>query len=416
MTYGNGRNASGSATSPTVWRTDEYVYAIMVSLSWAPIVCKLTLATGVWQTYDLTSTFATPLSVPPKDGKVDFSDAHKTMAIAVDSLGHVLVVGNLHSDPLNIARSTNPHDITAWTTEVPGVIAGSGDPGACTYPAFVRFSDGELWLKFSQEDLGGSSNGRDSVLYRLEAGATSWSAVGGGTGEIMTVVGSEVIPPGAGEANRRAYLYPGVVDRDDVYHLWGTWRLRRNPVLQSDLIYVKTADRGATWQNVYGTTVTVPLVYPDSLADVGVEGAADPANAGNLAVDSAGHVHGTYFFYFAEDAVHFWWDGTGWNTEPIPSLGFGDLPVITFHREELWYTGFKEGRLVSINPSSGAVVSHGEVPGPAPITPGVAFPNGATYAPSPDHVLTGRATFFLPQGDTPRIYSLGDGPRYRVVP
>lgn len=415
MTYGNGRNASGGTTGPTVWRTEDYVYAIMVSLSWAPIACKLTIATGQWQTFDLTSVFATPQSVPPKDGKVDAADAHKTMAIAVDALGHVLVVGNLHTDPLTIARTVNPHDITAWTAGVPSVIAGSGDPANCTYPAFAAFSDGELWLKFSQEDVGGSSDGRDSVIYRLEAGETTWAPVGSGSGEIMTAVGNESVPAGPGEVNRRAYLYPGIVDRQDTYHIWGSWRLRRGPVLQPDLIYMKTADRGETWQNAQGVTVDVPLTYPDSLAAVQVTGgAANPANAGNLAVDWEGHIHGTYFFLYATDPVHFWWDGSQWNTESLASLGFTDLPVITFIREEIWYTGFKEGRLVSMNPSTGAMAIHGEVPGPAPITPTVSFPNGACYAPAPDHPMSGVATFFLPQGDLPRIYSLGNGPRYRV--
>jgi hypothetical protein len=73
VAYGNGRNGAGH-TYPQVWPTVDHVYAIMVTLSWRPIVCKLTKATGTWATADLTSHL----------GLVDPNDNHRAMALGVE--------------------------------------------------------------------------------------------------------------------------------------------------------------------------------------------------------------------------------------------------------------------------------------------------------------------------------------------
>lgn len=405
MAYGNGRNGQ-SNSHPQLWRTPTHVFAIMVTRAWAPVACKLTLATGQWETFDLSALPGNPLRAP-----VDATDAHRGMAMAVDSFGHVLVCGNLHTDPVNIVRTTSPGDITSWVPASPD-ISSSGDPLECTYPAFSTFSDGELWLQLAQQDVGQSSDGRDSVIYRLPSGSTGWEPVVG-TGDLMVASGSEDPGPGTGAPNRRAYLLPGFVDADDVYHGWGVWRLRSQPVSQRDLFYVRTLDRGTTWENVAGAPVTVPLTHPTTLQEAQVTGAVDPLNNGNLALDANGGVHGTFRGFFTDS--HFWWDGTAWNVEDLSELGFADVPAVSFVRGNLWFTGVRGGRLVSIHASTGAEAMHGEASPPALPAPGVAFPDGATYLPAPQHEVTGITTFFLPQGDEPRIYSLGEGSRRRSV-
>lgn len=253
------------------------------------MACKLTKSTGVWQTADLSAHFCT----------VDPDDNHRAMAIGVDWQGRVVVCGNLHVDQIKLVTSGPGGDFGSWVVTTPASFSVSGDPAACTYPCFTAFSDGELWLKFAQQDPGETADGRDSVLFRLPVGSSTWQPVVG-NGEFMVVSRTE--DPGLpGEVDRRAYLFPGVVDDHDVFHTWGSWRLRQNPLFYTDLFYVRTADRGATWQNVLGQAVRVPLTYPLTLSEARVANLPEqPLNNGNLAIDPAGRPHGTYRGFFGD--------------------------------------------------------------------------------------------------------------------
>jgi hypothetical protein len=93
-----------------------------------------------------------------------------------------------------------------------------------------------------------------------------------------------------------------------------------------------------------------------------------------------------------------------------------DEAAISFARGRRWYTGQRSGRLVSVEALTAAEARHGDAPPQLPKVGALQYPNGAAYLPSPDHIASGRSLFFVPQGDVPTVYGLGDGARHEVAP
>ncbi|WP_255520223.1 BNR-4 repeat-containing protein [Paenarthrobacter sp. YJN-D] len=113
-------------------------YAVWYNESGALIIGKRTLPNGAWTTFDLSTVAANPLVLP-----VD-NDPHNSASIIVDAAGYIHVAANMHGDVLRYVRSTNPHDITAWTA--PGM-TGLNE-AQMTYTRFALHPDGTVFFLY----------------------------------------------------------------------------------------------------------------------------------------------------------------------------------------------------------------------------------------------------------------------------
>jgi hypothetical protein len=102
------------------------------------------------------------------------SDAHATAAIIADAQGYLHVFYGCHSDniyPIKHSKSTNPKDISAWTTKTN---LTSTQAPAPTYPWPIRVSNGDLYL-FFRESCGSGTWARECYTKSVDNGET-WSA------------------------------------------------------------------------------------------------------------------------------------------------------------------------------------------------------------------------------------------------
>ena len=266
-------------------------YAVWSNADRHPFVGKRTLPDGEWSTYDLTSG-------PAFLNAVTATDEHNCYTIAVDSAGYVHIAGNMHGDWLRYARSTNPGDITAWTAGAMIGTAGAPDTGTerlVSYPKFFTHPDGTLFFTYRN----GSSGNGDWYLNRYDAAAKTWARVSKLFDGIST--------------SESAYLDNVVIDDDGVIHISYQWRPNGGTTADTnDLSYVRSTDKGVSWQSVTGAAVTVPITHAGSPR---VLVAAGFQNSCGLSVDTQGRPHIVNMIVPTTgpwQVVHHYWDGAVW--------------------------------------------------------------------------------------------------------
>jgi hypothetical protein len=173
-----------------------------------------------------------------RKGSVVGFDSHNYLTMAVDSMGHLHLSGNMHSDPLIYFRTTKPLEITSlvFVGRMTGV-----DEGAVTYPRFFR-GPGEQFL-FRYRD-GGSGNGSD--YYNLYDPKTRrWSRL----------VSQSVLD---GEGKRNAYAQLPLLGPDDRWHMIYMWRDTWDCETNHDLCYACSSDM-IHWERSDGTPTALPI-------------------------------------------------------------------------------------------------------------------------------------------------------------
>src|SRR5262249_39290001 len=138
-------------------------FAVWVGPDGTPFAGMRQRCSATWQRVNLATLPGNPLHAPTG------SDLHDVFTVAVDSLGYVHIVGNMHGQPLRYIRSSSPGEITTGMTPP---MPGASD--VITYPQLVRLPDGTL-LFWRREGVAG--NGR-ILLDALDPGATAWRLVG----------------------------------------------------------------------------------------------------------------------------------------------------------------------------------------------------------------------------------------------
>lgn len=442
--WSNARNSS-SGSSPRHAVGGGWEYAAVIQHNWKLVIYKRAVDTETW-----TSSFNFPDN-GFSQFLVQVNDSHNSIAITVDSLGYIHVVGNSHdkaSEGLRYLRSTNPHDISAWT--VPAVPAGwaEGSPDShvvSTYFAFQTFSDGEVFMaaSMSEQFENPSVGGRDYGLWKIPVGSNTLVPVRGGIlAEIMVADGGVA---NTDEIPDRSYMHGFHIDHNDVLHIVGVWRMATSdPDSMLETFYVRSTDRGVTWENVLGESVDAPFTYRKVLdgdtgsAPCAVKVAGESISSrsfGNIAVDVGGNPYFTTLTVTSKDLLVYH-NGTEWLSYEFPNPGPSNFqhnsnpPVVARVGPRIWV--FSADMQLSLGVDKGKwygapwhpdlddwVVDMGLVSRNTP--DGVyTYEDGATFMPSPiwsGGNVDGRpaAVFMMPDGDLPMTRGIGTNVRQGSV-
>jgi hypothetical protein len=289
-------NNSMSQAQDSIVTVGDVQYAVWSNAARHPMIGKRILPDGPWSTVDLTTA-------PGFISATTALDEHNCYSIAVDADGHIHISGNMHGDWLRYAISTNPHDLSSWTAGkmlgTPG-LPETASERLVSYPKFFQHADGTLFFLYRN---GASGNG-DWFLNRYDTATKTWTRV------VKLFDGIS--------ASESAYLDNVVVTADGTFHISYQWRPNGGSTADTnDLSYVRSTDKGETWESVVGAEVVVPITHagsPRVLAATGFQ------NSCGLSVDTDGHPHIVNFI--DEGAVnwqvrHHYWDGAAWVHETV---------------------------------------------------------------------------------------------------
>ncbi len=250
-------------------------------------------------------------------------DSHNATGLGVASDGTLLVTANQHVDPLRMAMTTRPYDITSFK-RLPADAINANDDDRVTYPAFTYLGD-ELYFSYREQETGGGQPAFRWLLKKWNTVDKRWDdAAQFNTGKKLRLYVSNIAWNNAGTE----------------LHLAATWRDDRPEVLtgstdqQHDLFHLYSND-GKHWKQYAVGNVKLPLLWTDPGESTVPEliwnsGKGDPipANAGSIAVAANSYPHilnkarGRSLFY------HFH-DGKQWHSieNVFPSISNDIFPL-----------------------------------------------------------------------------------------
>lgn len=328
---------------------------------------------------------------------------------------------------------------TAYASTSTGPIRSDGYAGinTSTYNRFQAFSDGSLLLSFANLTYVNNPVGRAWSAWIMEPGQTEFQPLVGEDGCVMRTVMSEVQqgstypilstgnPADDDDIADRSYGYGIWVDKNDIIHLFCWFRVKTSTSYGS-MLYVRSNDKGATWENVQGEAVTMPLTYPEALdtALVSTDGST-PINISTLG--GVAEKDGNPMFVGTQSGNGqrlVYWNGTAWINESISSYSFVDNPSVAVIRGDIWLFGVKtvggkgSRALWGVNHTqdTGPIVRLGAATIGTPDDV-YTFESGATYEGAPTHAggldSAGNYVYkrLLPDNNSPKIVQLGGGVR-----
>jgi hypothetical protein len=390
----NLRNANGiSSTGPNLWTHNGVQYATLVRRDWSGWIHSSSDNWVTYNSFNLSTISGNPMGMP-----VDSTDDHYRLSIMVDPQGYIHVMGNIHQNPLRYVKSVNPEDISAFadarSTIVPIMTASVDET---SYQYFLPQTNGDRILFTSPWDTLNQVLGRDTGVFRLPSGQSNWvPALANGTYKI--IICDQIASNGDPE---RAYFRNAYADPNDVIHLAGCWQwvaldenTRRNP------FYMKSADGGRHWTTVDGTALTLPLTYADmtGINNILLPNPPDPALTCSQPIPDP--VTGYPHMIWAGNGVvyHYYWNGSSWVQETQTNSN------ICYIRGELYRYGPVSSRVTlrKLATPTQTVKLGDEVSTPV-------------FIPLPDPILLNRGilSVMVPYGDTPAVFSYGNGARLR---
>jgi len=287
-----------SYNQDSVSTADGKQYAVWYDEAGALIIAKRTLPRGRWSTFSLSTIAGNPLVLP-----VD-NDPHNTISIIVDAAGYIHVSANMHGDVLRYVRSTNPHDIAAWTA--PGM-TGLNE-AQVTYPRFALHPDGTLFFLYRD----GASGFGDLFLNKWNG--TAWTQIGKLADGKTT--------------SENPYESRFVIGRDGSLNLAITWRPNGGDAnTNNDVHFIRSTDKGATWKSVDGTAVALPFVHSNTtaLALNTADTNSGIVNQFGLDTDTNNRPHITLSLSSGagpdRNIHHLYWDGAAWVNQQVTDLG-----------------------------------------------------------------------------------------------
>ncbi len=217
-----------------------YQYGVVITLAWNAVAYKFNASTkAIVDSFDLSTIAGNPLGLP-----VYNVDDHYALSCYIDGDGYVWITGNTHTEALRMVRSTNPNDISAWTTMYAGANYPFNISGAnsAEYNIWNRLSDGtSLWF-FSQPDSSTNSRGRDWLA--------GWLPLGFGTNWLRLLGARTTIAASSGGTNVATFAGAGTINVNDAVVAAG--------FLNNNRIVVKTSTGSAVVDYVLrsGTSFT----------------------------------------------------------------------------------------------------------------------------------------------------------------
>ena len=258
-------------------------------------------------------------------GDYNLKDAHNSISLGIDRLGHLHLSYDHHGTHLRYRRTTQPHDIAHWTDELP--MTGANEDKV-TYPTFI-VPRGEHPLTLLYRD--GHHNKGTARLKTYDESSQSWrdhpSAV---------LSGAEQRP-----WTSNAYWNHPAIGADGSLHLSFVWRTgtlgEQQLVNNINMGYAWSPDNGLNWFTPLGqpyrppiTPTTAETIWPSPPGH-------NLINQTSMALDSDGRPH--VVFYANDDNgilqyQHLWFDGRRWQhecfsarTTPFALRGGGTLQI-----------------------------------------------------------------------------------------
>jgi hypothetical protein len=96
------------------------------------------------------------------------SDDHGAPSLLIDDSGYIHVFYGSHADELRYKKSTNPEDISSWTTM-------SDVTTYCTYPQAFQLSDGTIYVFYRGQQDGRYAHAADWSYRTSTNGGNTWS-------------------------------------------------------------------------------------------------------------------------------------------------------------------------------------------------------------------------------------------------
>jgi hypothetical protein len=274
----------------------DFEYVVWMDDQRRPIIGKRTLSSGKFETFDLSTVTGNPLGSPTED------DGHNHYVVGIDPDGYLHVSGNMHGDWLRYVRSTNPHDISAWTKQL--MLDDTPIEKFVSYPQFVNMPNGEFLFFFRS----GSSAGGTTYINVYNRTSKTWSrrnaVLDGSVGATTAGAYHTIITPGA----------------DGVIHMFFVWRPDGSSTNAPSIGYIKSLDGGLTFKTADGTAVTLPVTQASTPV---VATHTGPQNMSGMAVDAAGRPHACWWGRTGtvSELRHLYWDGAAWQYRVLISLG-----------------------------------------------------------------------------------------------
>ncbi|MGQ7845883.1 BNR-4 repeat-containing protein [Granulosicoccus sp. 3-233] len=213
-------------------------------------------------------------------------DSHNYTAFGVAADGTLFATANHHVDPLRMAISLRPYDITSFR-QLPERSINPQDDDRVTYPSFSYLGE-ELYFSYREQEVGGGKPAFRWLLKRWNTSSRYWEDVA----QLNT------------GTHLRLYVSNIAWNTDGTQlHLSALWRDDRPEVLsrsteqQHDLFHLYSDD-GRQWKQYGEGEVALPLLWsgagqstvPQLIWNTG-KGDPVPGNAGSIAVDSDSHPH-----------------------------------------------------------------------------------------------------------------------------
>jgi hypothetical protein len=318
----------------------------------------------------------------------------------------------------------------ASTSTGPIETVGYAGLNILAYDKYQCFSDGALLLSGAQPIYPNNPIGRRWSIWIKEVGDTNFKPFVGNDGILATLPplrilqGSSFPIQGYGNPTNdlsipdRTYL-PGIaIDKYDVVHVFGWFRLK-NSDAYGKLWYMRSEDRGATWESITGDPVTIPLEYtetagllckPDNLeVDISVGGTVLFDNYGFPGFIGSGPTVGRVLVQ---------WNGTQWVKQ---NLGvWNAVPTGMYISGRLMVFGNRQvngqATHVAYDPASGTTIRLGAAVNGTP-DGSYQFENQATYVGACTHAggldAVGNYVYTacLPNGNNARVVSYGNNAR-----
>ncbi|MGJ8681622.1 BNR repeat-containing protein [Paraglaciecola sp.] len=171
-------------------------------------------------------------------------DSHNYVTLEVDSEGHIHVMGNVHADPIEYFRTSEPHQVRSLKRVE--VMVDKNIEQRTTYPIFMLNKNNELLVKYRD---GGSGNGNE--IYNIyDTKTKTWSRLH--ENQFLD-----------GQGKMSGYFEGPALGPDGNFHLIWVWRNTPNAATNHSLSYAKSPDL-VNWQDSSGKPLALPLTLKHS--------------------------------------------------------------------------------------------------------------------------------------------------------
>jgi hypothetical protein len=336
-----------------------------------------------------------PLGFPIADS----TDEHSTVALGPDGDGILHACGGFHNQTLRLIKQATAGVMSTWTDE--HLDAAFSSSAVWCFQSFHRFSDGTLLLQIFRSD---NSNATMNIGIYTRAPGAGW------------VKKTDAVQGNTSSNGYGAFYGPIYIDGNDVMHLFFVWHGNiSNPYDKpGPIMYMRSADKGNTWQNVSGTAITIPLTLAGTaVASTGISPFSGTNYADGVCLDASGYPNCACSTLGGGNAI-VRWNGTAWEQIIPVTAALSRNTCLINLQGQLWQLGQRSTTVA--DPSRVQLIRIDQAAGPR-MGPGLVEDN---WIPQYDEnyfkAFNVIRTFTPAEDNTPRLYTFGDGSKRFTSP